>query len=173
MGRLISNLLLVCSILSAPTAEDQKVVKEASGGFQVKLRRMSTAAFKGINKVVQGFVPTQSTKSRLASIKSSFFLNQEAIKLSTPIVQSHTLALAAVRTVGKWNGTQQKTMGVLSGLPFEVDSAAPIFQFNRQPERSKGGDEEYTITRFMRDFALQREAITDEANRDRFDMVWG
>lgn len=168
----------VCSILSAPTADDQKIAKDTSSeGVTAKLRRLSRAANQLFGDMIP--TPTPRAKSRIASIKSSFFLNEEAIKLPTSVVKSYALALAAMRSVAAMDLNNESSDREEGNNDIKIqedvkasklDPEGPMFRphilLHRDPTQCN-------IEQFMKDLATQREAIRNQTDRDRFDLFWG
>lgn len=136
------------------------MVKESSGAFRLKAD-------------MQGYLPETATTSRIAKLKSSFFLNEEAIKLPRAVAESHKVALAAVHTVAKSNA-ENATMYDADGTLVPIDCTGPIFQYDkRNTEEFINVKKSYNIDQFLHDLKAQRDALPSQFDKDRFDLVWG
>ena len=163
-----------CSVLAAPTAEDHEEVKGASDGLRAKLRRMSSRVATEAASFLREISSKSSVRRRLHSFKSSFFLEEETIKLPQAVVQTYKMALAAVRTVTLGDQNQSAPDHQNDIISDDIDPGAPIFQ----PMQSSLPDnlvsaKQFTADAFFKELAAQRESITLQADRDRFDHYWG
>jgi hypothetical protein len=126
---------------------------------------------------------TSRSKSRIGSFKSSFVLNEEALKLPSSVVRSYGLALAAVRSVSASDSHLESsdscdcvgTASPNSELVEErrvsrIDPEGPMFKPHSVPSKAT---KHQNIEQFMTDLIAQREAITLEHERERFDRFWG
>jgi hypothetical protein len=163
--------------LAAPTEEEHTVVKASSGDYQLKLKRLTTTENADVTEYVRGHVSQTSTKSRISKLKSKFFVNEETIKLPRAVVDSRTVALAAVRTATKIDDGASAPVFDVGGTMLPIDTTGPMFQCNSREENKRKDfldlSKQCTMDRFLEDLKSQRESLTSRFDRDRFDLVWG
>ena len=165
-----------CSILAAPTAEDHAEVKGASNGLRAKLRRMSSHVATQTAAFLRDMGSQSSVRRRLHSFRSSFILEEETIKLPQAVVQTYRMTLAVVHTMSRVVGDQYQSAPVHQNDTTSggIDPGAPIFQRMQSslPDNLVSA-KQFTADAFFKELAAQRESITIQADRDRFDHYWG